>query len=431
MSESCTNNNNYFIKPMDREIPGSERLRKKRKRWVIVGVSVIASGVVLLGLGSLMRASVDASDIKIATADSGSIDVTVSGTGIVSAAFEEIITSPINSRIVEVYCKAGDSVSAGSPLLRLDLQSTETEVKKLNNQIAMKRHELDQQRVNSDTRISDLEMQVKVKEMTLSRLEAELRNELYLDSIGSGTGDRVHQAELAVSTGILELQQLKQQLANETRVAEAGDNVKNLDIDIARDDLNEMSRTLDDARIKSPRSAIVTFIQDQLGEKVIEGQKIAVISDLNHFKVNAEISDNHANKITVGSRATVRIGKEKLSGIVSNLTPQSHNGVIDFIVRLDEDSHPRLRSGLKTDVYVSCDVVDDVVRIPNGPYYNGAGTYSLFFVSKDNKEITRRDVKLGDSNYEFVEVVSGIQPGERVVISDMSKFKESKSLKVR
>ncbi len=416
---------------MDKEIPASERRKRKRLKWLRIGAVCAVAVVMIFGLAGLMRTSVQASDLQLATADIGSIEITVTGTGTVSPAFEEIITSPINSRIVEVYHRAGDSVAPGEPLLRLDLQSTETEVKRLTNQIAMKRHELEQQRVNSSTRLSDLKMQVKVKEMALSILEGELRNEQYLDSIGSGTGDRIRQAELAVKTGMLELRQLKEQLANEEKVAAAGDNVKNLDIDIAQDNLSEMSRTLEDAQVRSPRRATLTFIQDRIGEKVTEGQKIAVISDLNHFRIDAEISDSYANRVAVGSHVTVRIGKEKLSGIVANLTPQSHNGVIKFTVRLDEDAHPRLRSGLKTDVYISCDVVDEVVRIPNGPYYTGAGSYELFFISPDNKILEKREVKLGDSNYEFVEVVHGARVGDRVVISDMSDFKEAKTLKVR
>ncbi len=416
---------------MDRQIPNSERQKAKRKRIIKIGAISLAVIAGAIGLGSLMRASVAVSDLTVGTADTGTIEVTVSGTGTVAAAFEEIITSPINSRIVEVYCRAGDSVKAGTPLLRLDLQSTENEVNQLSDQIAMKNHELDQQRVNSDTRLTDLAMQVKVKEMTLSRLEAELRNEKYLDSIGSGTGDRVRQAELAVKTGRLELEQMKQQLANEKRVAQASENVKHLDIDIARRNLDEKSRTLSDARVSSPRDATLTFIQDQIGEKVSEGQKIAVIADLGHFRVDGEISDSYANKIGVGSQAIVRIGKERLKGVVSNLTPQSQNGVIKFTVRLEDDAHPRLRSGLKTDIYVACDVVDDAIRIPNGSYYTGPGSYSLFFMSEDGKKLEKHEVKLGNSNYEFVEVQSGIKPGQRVVLSDMSRFKDSSSLRVR
>ncbi len=156
--------------------------------------------------------SVDREDLLITTVDSGTIETSVTGSGSIVPAFEEIINSPINSRIIEVYCKAGDSVDIGTPLLRLDLQSTETELNKLKDQIQMKNYELEQQKVNNNTRVSDLAMQVKVKEMTVNRLEAELRNERYLDSLGSGTGDRVRQAELAFNTGKLELEQMRQQL---------------------------------------------------------------------------------------------------------------------------------------------------------------------------------------------------------------------------
>lgn len=163
----------------------------------------------------------------------------------------------------------------------------------------------------------------------------------------------------------------------------------------------------------------------------MEGQKIAVVSDLDHFRVEAEISDSYASRVGVGGKATVKIGKERLAGVISNVTPQSNNGVIKFTVRLEDDAHPRLRSGLKTDVYISCEVVDDAVRIPNGSYYTGPGTYSLFFMSEDGKTLEKREVKLGDSNYEYVEVESSIKPGDKVVTSDMSRFKNKNSLKIR
>lgn len=416
---------------MDREIPASERKKKRLKTIIRIGAVVAVVAVGTVAVGKMMRASISASDLIIGTADTGTIEVTVSGTGNVIPAFEEIITSPISSRIVEVYRRAGDSVKVGTPILRLDLQSTETEVNNLNDQISIKRHELEQQKINSDTRLSDLAMQVRVKEMTLSKLEAELRNEIYLDSIGSGTGERVRQAQLAVGTGRLELEQMRQQLANERKIAAAGDNVKRLDINIAEKNLHEMSRTLEDARVTSPRDATLTFILDKIGEKISEGQKIAIISDLSHFRIDAEISDSYAGKVSVGSLATVKIGKERLEGTVSNMTPQSANGVVKFTVTLSDDSHPRLRSGLRTDVFVNCDVVDDAVRIPNGSFYTGPGDYSLFFLSADGKALEKRDVKLGDSNFDYIEAVEGIKPGDKVVISDMSRFKNSGSLKVK
>ena len=134
--------------------------------------------------------------------------------------------------------------------------------------------------------------------------------------------------------------------------------------------------------------------------------------------------------MAVGSPANVKIGKDVLRGKVSNVTPLSTNGVIAFTIKLDEDDYPRLRSGLKTDVYVMCDIKDDILRIRNGSYYMGPGLYELFVADGDD-EIVKRKVKLGDSNYEFVEVIDGLEKGDRVVISDMSDFKNSQRVKVR
>lgn len=416
---------------MDRELTKHERnsLRRRKLLPYIIGGGVLAAGLVSLFIAS--RASVSREDLMIATVDTGTIETTVTGSGAVVPAFEEIINSPINSRIMEVYCKAGDSVDIDTPLLRLDLQSTETELNKLKDQIEIKNYELQQQKVNNSTRVSDLTMQVRVKEMAVNRLEVELRNERYLDSLGSGTGDRVRQAELAYNTGRLELEQMRQQLVNERKVTDAGLSVKNLDINIARKNLGEMSRTLDDAQIKAPRKATLTFINDQIGQKVSEGEKIAIISDLSHFKVDGEIADAYGDRIRVGSKAVVRIGrKERMDGTVSNVTPLSRNGVISFTVRLDNDADRHLRSGLRTDIYIMCDVMEDVRRIRNGSYYTGPGTYELF-VFNGNDELVRRTVRLGDSNFEFVEVVDGLKEGDRVVVSDMKRFINSTSVKVK
>lgn len=416
---------------MDRELTPKERNSARRRKYLpyIIGGTALTAGLITLLIAS--RQSVDREDLLITTVDSGTIETSVTGSGSIVPAFEEIINSPINSRIIEVYCKAGDSVDIGTPLLRLDLQSTETELNKLKDQIQMKNYELEQQKVNNSTRVSDLAMQVKVKEMTVNRLEAELRNERYLDSLGSGTGDRVRQAELAFNTGKLELEQMRQQLANERKVTAAGLSVKNLDINIARKNLGEMSRTLDDAQIKAPRKATLTFINDQIGQKVSEGEKIAIISDLSHFKVDGEIADAYGDRIRVGSKAVVRIGRnERMNGTVSNVTPLSRNGVISFSVRLDDDADSRLRSGLKTDVYIMCNVMEDVRRIKNGSFYTGPGSYELF-VFNGNDKLERRSVRLGDSNFEFVEVVDGLNDGDRVVVSDMKRFINATSVKVK
>ena len=415
---------------MDREIPKEVRDKERKKKFIKYGAIGVAAVVCIAVLISFMRSSVNKKDLVFSEVDNGTIEVSVSASGKVVPAFEEIINSPINTRIVEVYRKGGDSVDVGTPILKLDLQSTETEYKKLLDEEQMKRYQLEQLIVNNNTYLSDLSMQVKISAMKLNRMEVELRNERYLDSLGSGTTDKVRQAELNFNTGKLELEQLRQQYANESKVKEADLKVKELEFNIFSKSLAEMKRTLDDAQIRSPRKAILTYINNQVGAQVAEGSQVAIISDLSHFKVEGEIADTYGDRVAAGGRAIVKIGNEKLEGTVSSVTPLSKNGVISFIVQLNEDNNKRLRSGLKTDVYVMNAVKEGVLRLANASYYVGRGEYELF-VQDSKDEVVKRKVQLGDSNFEYVEVISGLKPGDKVVVSDMSSYKNKNKLKLK
>ena len=415
---------------MDREIPKEVRRKERNKKLIRYGSVAVVGVVIISVLISLMRTGVKEKDVVFSTVDQGTIEVSVSASGKVVPAFEEIINSPINTRILEVYRKGGDSVDVGTPILKLDLQSTETEYKKLLDEEQMKNYQLLQLQVNNETRLKDLAMQLKVKEMNLNRMRVELRNERYLDSIGSGTTDKVRQAELSVNVAQLEMEQLQQQYENEQKVLAADYKVKELELSIFRKSLAETKRTLDDAQVRSPRKAILTYINNQIGQQVSQGEQIAIISDLSHFKVEGEIADTYGDRVAAGGKAIVKIGSEKLEGTVSSVTPLSKNGVISFTVQLLDDSHRRLRSGLKTDVYVMNAVKEDVMRLANASYYVGRGEYELFVRTADD-ELTKRKVQLGDSNFEYVEVVSGLEPGDQVIVSDMSNYKNKNKLKLK
>lgn len=414
---------------MDREIPKEVQLKERRKKIIKISLVGLTTIILIVGLVSFMRAGVQRKELVFSIVDKGTIEVSVSASGKVVPAFEEIINSPINSRIMEVYRKGGDSVDVGTPILKLDLQSAETDYKKLLDEEQMRKYKLEQLKVNNKTKLSDMNMQIKVSAMKLSRMKVELRNEHYLDSLGAGTTDKVKQAELSYNVSKLEYEQLKQQYNNECQIAAAELKVQQLDFNIFRKSLAETKRTLDDARIRSPRKAILTYINNQVGAQVLQGGQVAVISDLSHFKVEGEIADTYSDRISTGSKAIVKIGNEKFEGMVSSVTPLSKNGVISFTVQLKNDCNSRLRSGLKTDVYIMNAVKENVMRISNGSYYAGAGEYELFVQS--GNELVKRKVRLGDSNFEYVEVLSGLKSGNQVVVSDMSNYKNKSKLKIK
>lgn len=413
---------------MDREISKEQRNREKRRMWMKWGGTVVVGIVAVIALMQLMQESLHERDIVFSVVDEGSIDVSVSASGKVVPAFEEIINSPINSRILEVYKKGGDSVEVGTPILRLDLLSAETDYKKQLDEVQMNELKLEQLRIQNRSKLSEMEMQLKVSRMELNRKAVELRNEQYLDSLGAGTTDKVRQVELDYNVSKLKLEEDEQKFINEQATADADLKVKELELNIARKTLAETKRTLDDARIKAPRKAVLTYVNTEIGAQVAQGEKVAVVSDLSHFKIEGEIADTYGDRIAAGSRAVVKVGKEELAGTVTDVTPLSKNGVMSFSVRLEQDNHKRLRSGLKTDVYVLTAVKDSVMRIANGSYYVGPGEYELFV--RSGNELLKRKVQLGDSNYELVEVVGGLKPGDQVVVSDMSNYKNKRKMKL-
>ena len=414
---------------MDREISKEVQRKEQRKQFIRIGTAVGGFIVLIVVVISMLQTSLKRKDLNISTVDKGVIEVSVSASGKVIPAFEEIINSPINSRIVEVYKRGGDSVDVGTPILKLDLQSAETEYNKQLDEEQMKSLQLEQQRVTNHNKLSEMEMNLKVSRMELDRKAVELRNERYLDSLGAGTTDKVRQVELDYNVSILKLKEDEQKYKNEQALAEADLKVKELELNIFRKSLAETRRTLEDAQIRSPRKAILTYVNNEIGSQIGQGAKVAIVSDLSHFKIEGEIADTYGDRIAAGSKAVIKIGSEKLDGTVSDVTPLSKNGVISFTVQLEEDNHKRLRSGLKTDVYVMNAVKDDVLRIANSSYYVGKGEYELFVVN--GNQLLKRKVQLGDSNFEFVEVIGGLQPGDEVVVSDMSQYKNKNKLKLK
>ncbi len=415
---------------MDREISPKEQKKRKIKKIMTVAIPlvVIFTGIILSI--SFMAPSMKRANLDFVSVDKGTVETSADASGKVVPAYELIITSPVATRIMEIYCHEGDNVEKGESLMKLDLASEETELQNLADQRMMKRYNTEQTILDSRTYLTNLEMQIKAKEMSVARLKTETANERRLDSIGSGTGDRVREAELAYQTAELELDQMRKQLHNEQLSHAAARKTKELEEGITAKNLAEKKRTLDDARIKAPADATITYLNSSLGTSISAGEKLAVLSDLNHFKILAQMPESNVDKLSLGSEVNVRVGKKTLTGRIGTITPQSNNGVVSFTVLLDNDSDERLRSGVRAEINVLYDIKEGVVRMPNGSYYHGPGQYILF-VDNGEGALERREVMLGDGNFDYVEVQSGLRPGEKVVKNDLSEYNNRKKINLK
>lgn len=415
---------------MDREIPAEVKKQKMLKRLLRLAVTGTAATAALLILSRVLGNDLHENELFIRKVDRGPIEISVSASGKLMPLQEEIIVTPINTRILEVYKNPGDSVDEGDPLLKLELASVETEYRQKLDEREMMKSKLEQARVRLNGTISELEMQRRVKSMQAKQLYTDLQDERYLDSIGAGTPDKIRRAELNYEETKLELQLLEQKIENEHKNARAELRVQELELGILDKTLEEKARLLKDARILSPRKATLTFINRQIGSQVPQGTQVAVVSDLTRLKVDCEIGDQHREKLSVRAKAVIKTGDTELRGTVVTVTPSVTNGIVYFTVVPDEADHPGLRSGLSVDIHVLYGLRQNVLRIPNGTFFKyGPGLYDLWIVREGRAE--KREVSLGESSYEYVEITDGLNEGDRVILSDMERYKDKQTLKIR
>jgi HlyD family secretion protein len=340
-----------------------------------------------------------------------------------------VIASPINSQVVEIVRFPGDSVNTGDVILRLDLSNIRNEYQQMLDQQQIKRSRLEQSRVTTSTEQADRKLQLQIETLKLQKKASDMRIELGLDSIGGTSKEQVRNSTLQYETARLEYQRLEQSILNYEATSQADLNVQEIEYAIHRRALEEMANKLEAAEIRSPANAIVTWVKDEIGSKVGEGVELVRLADLSRFKVEGEIADVYADRLRAGNDVVVRIGTLKLEGTVSNIRPSVKNGTITFTIELIESDHSKLRAGLRTDVHVVSSFKEQALRIANGGYYNGKGEYEMWVVR--NGEAEPRTIRLGDSNFEYVEVLEGLAPGEQVIVSNMDDYSNRKRVKVK
>ena len=106
------------------------------------------------------------------------------------------------------------------------------------------------------------------------------------------------------------------------------------------------------------------------------------------------------------------------------------NGVVQFVIQLDNSRHASLRPNMKVDVFVITSRVATAVRVANGPAFKGKRNQYVFVMSKAGDVAQRREVEIGLSNFDFVEIKRGVQAGERVVLTDLSEYEHLEELTI-
>lgn len=415
---------------MDRDLPEESIKQQTRRRWVWAGIAVI----ILVGAVWLLRNSlnntVEHKDIRIATAETGDVENTLTASGEVQPDFEAVVTSPITAVIQQTYLDAGASVKVGDKILELDKEFTQLNVDKLKDELELKRNSIVKLRWELEKSFFDLKINDSIKVLKINSLRADIENTKRLFKAGGGTRESIEQAEQNLRIAQLEKRQLENDIRVKQQTMRADIRESEIGAQIKEKDLQELQRKLQQANIIANRAGVLTYVNKNIGSKVAEGEILARLADLGGFKVIGSISDSYAQQIRVGMSVVVRVNETQLRGTLTNILPSVQNNTVNFDVQLDDKANKLLRPKMKVEVYPVTDAHLKVVRVANGAGFTGAPVQDVFVLRKDGIA-ERRMVKIGLSNFDFVEIKEGIQLGEQVIVSDMSKFKNAKELEIK
>ncbi|MPR36128.1 efflux RND transporter periplasmic adaptor subunit [Salmonirosea aquatica] len=414
---------------MDREVSADHLKSTRTRRWIIGMGAVLLLAASIYFFRKSLSSTIEANRIRTGTVQRGDVENTLNATGEVIPAYEQIITSPIRAVIKQVLLTPGTRIEPGQPIVELDKSLTQIEFERYEDQLALKKNSIEQLRMKLDKNLYDAEISDKIKLLNINKLKADLEDAQRLTKVGGGTQEDITRAENALKIAQLEKQQLENDLAYNRQSMGASLRETELGAQIESKNLKELQHKLRMADIVADRKGVLTWVNENIGSAVNEGEMLAKVADLGSFRVEGSCSDVYADQVKAGLPVVIKVNDSTLRGTITQVKPAVKDGVIGFVVQLDNARSESLRPNMKVDVYVVTDRSANTLRVANGPAFTGKRKQYVY-VAQAGKAI-RREVEVGLSNFDFVEIKSGLQAGEKVILTDMNQYEHLEEITIK
>jgi HlyD family secretion protein len=413
---------------MDKVISHEVIAARRNKTMLISTIAVVALIAATWLVRASFKSSLDSSDIRTAVVEIGSIENTINASGEIIPEFEQVITSPIAASIKDVMMEAGTPVKGGQSILSLDKQATENEYNKLKFQLESKRNSIEKLKLELNKSFYDIQSSNDIKQLRINSLQASVEDAKRLYKAGGGTKESIEQAELSLKVALLEKKQLENEIRNKQQTMKVDIRESEIAAAIQQNDLKELERKLQKANITATRDGVITWVNKNIGSSIVQGESLVRIADVGSFKVTGSISDAYFDKVHTGMAAVIRINDSTVRGTVSNINPSVQNGIVSFDITLNERNNKLLRPNMKVDVFLVTSTENNVMRVANGPAFKGPPTQDIFVI--ENGKAVKRTVNIGLSNFDYVQIKDNVKPGDVIIISDMSEYKNSKEINI-
>ncbi len=417
----------YMIrKHMDRKTNYLQMTLSKNQRLTVTGILVM----VILAVGScrLKQNPVNAADCLIIPVEEGSVYEPNVATGVVEAENEVLIQSPYTSLVKQIIKEPGSRVIKGELILIIDDELIKEEIDRLNDQLELKRNTLEKNNLNEFSTNIDLNYNEEVKKLNITSLKSQLADEEQLLEVGGISPAKIEKTRQEIALAEKDLVMVKQKNSIRLKQLKAEEQGLLLGIRIQEKELEDKISTLMKMRVTAPSDGIVLSISTKVGEKVNAGSVLIRMSDLSTFKIAGSVDDKLADFIKTGNKVYAVFDSERLPGYIGNVTPTIENNKILFNVHLEEKNHPKLIPNQNITLWVVGKESEKTVRIKNLNVFEKEVPRFLYVLTEG--EAIRREVTTGIRNPDYIQVLSGLEAGEKVIIpkQGLSAFHNSSSV---
>ena len=188
-------------------------------------------------------------------------------------------------------------------------------------------------------------------------------------------------------------------------------------------------KNLDDLNVRAPLPGKLSGFNIEIGQSIARGGRLGQIDDPDAYKLNVNIDEYYLGRVDLQQRAIAEHRGTDIDLQISKIYPQVNAGQFEVDMALAEEP-TGLRRGQTMQVRLTLGDNSDALLIPNGSFYQDTGGNWLFVVSADGSEAVKRTVSLGRRNTEFIEVLDGLEPGEKVVTSPYTSYSDMDRLAI-
>lgn len=414
---------------MDKSIEVEVTKQRNKKRTLVITIVVVLIVLGVFGVRAFIQPSITRAEFTSAVVGVGDIENTINASGEVLPEFEEVLTSPINAALRDVLMDVGMKINAGQSILTLDKSAAQTEYDKLGFLIESKENEIRKLKLDLTKTFYDIKSNNSIKQLRISNFKDAVSSAKRLFNVGGGTKEDIDQSELDLKVAELEKQQIENEIRSKQQTMKIEIREAEISLAIQRNDQSALTRKLKLADIIATRDGVITWVNKNIGASVKEGESLARIANLTDYKVAGSISDMQLEDLRNGMPAIIRINDTQLRGSINKIFPAVNNSIVSFEVRLNEKDSKLLRPNMKVDVFLVTATRNKVLRVPNSPAFKGSNEQVVFVLKNGKAE--QRLVKLGLSNFDFVEILNGLRQRDEVITSDMKEYENAKQIIIK